>query len=118
MNGDRPTRQAPDRHNVRAGSKSIARCERYKELGLHGVRYTVVSYGAFPIQLFCGPRRAKMADTDWRRGDGSWLSFIAGVSIIAMIAVARFGPRTRGLATEGIRNRGNSEPAPTPGMDR
>jgi MFS transporter, putative metabolite:H+ symporter len=48
-----------------------------------------------------------------RAGVPGVLSFIAGVSIIAMIVVARFGPRTRGLATEGIRNRGTAEPAQT-----
>jgi len=34
------------------------------------------------------------------------LSFIAGVSVLAMLVVARFGPRTLGLTTEAIRNRG------------
>jgi putative MFS transporter len=33
------------------------------------------------------------------------LTFIAGVSVVAICVVALFGPRTRGLATEAIRNR-------------
>jgi len=33
------------------------------------------------------------------------LAFIAAASVFAMILVALFGPRTRGLATEAIRNR-------------
>jgi MFS transporter, putative metabolite:H+ symporter len=32
------------------------------------------------------------------------LTFIAAVSMLAMAVVAVFGPRTRGLATEEIRN--------------
>lgn len=32
------------------------------------------------------------------------LGFIAGVSLLAIVVVAFFGPRTRGLAVEAIRN--------------
>jgi putative MFS transporter len=39
-----------------------------------------------------------------RAGVFGVLSFIAGVSVVAICVVALFGPRTRGLATEAIRN--------------
>ncbi len=42
------------------------------------------------------------------------LTFIAGVSVVAMCVVALFGPPTRGLATEAIRNRADEPPAGTP----
>jgi putative MFS transporter len=38
---------------------------------------------------------------------------IAGVSVFAMVVVALFGPRSRGLATEAIRNRADRHPAKT-----
>jgi putative MFS transporter len=40
------------------------------------------------------------------------LSFICGVSLIAMLVVGIFGPRTRGLATEAIRNRFDARDRP------
>jgi putative MFS transporter len=33
------------------------------------------------------------------------LTFISAVSVVAIFVIALFGPRTRGLATEAIRNR-------------
>lgn len=40
-----------------------------------------------------------------RGGVSGVLIFIASVSVVAMFAVGLFGPRTRGVATEAIRNR-------------
>jgi putative MFS transporter len=40
-----------------------------------------------------------------RSGVSGVLVFIAGASVVTMSVVAVFGPRTRGLATEAIRNR-------------
>jgi putative MFS transporter len=45
------------------------------------------------------------------------LVFISAVCVVAMCVVALFGPRTRGLATEAIRNRRGAEPARTLKVD-
>jgi putative MFS transporter len=45
------------------------------------------------------------------------LVFIAGVSAVAMVAVGLFGPRTRGLATEDIRNRSGNAMSATAQLD-
>lgn len=45
------------------------------------------------------------------------LVFIAGVSAVAMVAVGLFGPRTRGLATEDIRNRSGNATSATAQLD-
>jgi putative MFS transporter len=52
-----------------------------------------------------------------RAGVPGVLFFISAVCVVAMCVVALFGPRTRGLATEAIRNHGGREPAGTLKVD-